>query len=155
MPSNGLRSERDHDRTACSAPSCSTPTFPGAPWPVCPTHLREVYEFAHAVVELRAPARALLPDTRPTPRRDPETGWVYFIRKGDRVKIGWTDYPDGRFKQLQPDEVLAVVHGNRATERMAHAAFATLRIEGEWFRAEPSLVDYARHIGASYARSTG
>lgn len=144
MPNSALRAERDHDRNICSAPDCATRSFPGAPWPICPTHLRQVYEFARPIVDLRLQGHLPTPATEPVPVD--ETGWVYFIQRGDRVKIGWTGWPANRFKQLRPDAVLALVQGSRRDEALAHALFEHLRVDGEWFRVADDLLQFAHDL---------
>jgi hypothetical protein len=66
-------------------------------------------------------------------------GFIYFVRAGDLVKIGWTaGNPWDRLRNLQTSngarlELLATVEGTRADERKLHAAFRALRTHGEWF----------------------
>lgn len=73
---------------------------------------------------------------------------IYFLEasKLDLIKIGFTDGDDAadRIASLQtgsavPLVLLATMPGDLATERAIHLAFADLREQGEWFRAEPKL----------------
>lgn len=64
---------------------------------------------------------------------------VYFIRDGDRIKIGYSANPVQRAKAL-PGQLVTFTDGDRLTESLLHAEFAHLRIEGEWFRAEEPLL---------------
>lgn len=89
--------------------------------------------------------------TSPEPKPDTRTGSVYFVRYRDRVKIGFSINPMDRIKAHPYDEVLAIVPGERVDEKRAHAAFAHLRENGEWFRAEEELLAFARDIGRKVA----
>ena len=70
--------------------------------------------------------------------------YVYFLRVGDRVKIGFSTRPLSRIDTLVtavPDQVDAFVfiRGNERTERALHAEFAEHHTSGEWFRFNPAL----------------
>ena len=77
-----------------------------------------------------------------------EESCLYFIRaQGGPIKIGIAGAPTRRREELQPGNhlQLRLVHwvpGGRPAERLAHDAFAPLRIRGEWFRPEPVLLDF-------------
>jgi hypothetical protein len=63
---------------------------------------------------------------------------LYFIRKGDNVKIGRAKDPANRLKALQtgcPEklELAEVLDGRGYEERVWHKAFANERLHGEWF----------------------
>jgi hypothetical protein len=59
---------------------------------------------------------------------------VYYLRLGERVKIGTTANPRHRFAALWHEEVLAFERGGRALERRRHAEFAVDRLGmSEWF----------------------
>lgn len=63
---------------------------------------------------------------------------VYYIRFGDRVKIGYSSNLAGRLRALPHDEVLATEPGTYALEAARHRQFRELRLTGEWFdHAEP------------------
>ena len=67
---------------------------------------------------------------------------VYFVRRGDEVKIGFTHRLSQRFVQLGSDlTLLGTVPGTYTTERLYHERFAHLRLHGEWFRADQELLD--------------
>lgn len=72
---------------------------------------------------------------------------VYFIRGGAFIKIGKTRDLNARLPGIQtsypePLEVLLAIGGGRNLEKALHQKFASLRAEGEWFRAEPNLLTY-------------
>lgn len=66
----------------------------------------------------------------PRPRLDV----VYYLRLGERVKIGTTTNPRQRFAALPHEEVLAFERGDRRLERRRHLEFAAERGgSSEWF----------------------
>lgn len=67
---------------------------------------------------------------------------VYYMRVGDRVKIGFSTNLTGRIAALAPEEVLAVEPGGRLLEGVRHRQFADLRVTREWFRMEEPLVSH-------------
>lgn len=73
---------------------------------------------------------------------------VYFIRMGDMIKIGYTSDLIRRVQQLSltMGHVLATVPGASFLEQQMHDKFAALREHGEWFRAEPPLLDYIAQL---------
>jgi T5orf172 domain. len=72
----------------------------------------------------------------PPPRIDV----VYYLRLGERVKIGTTFTPRQRFAALPHDEVLAFERGDRLVERARHAEFASDRLgTSEWFALSPAI----------------
>src|SRR5580693_1206330 len=76
----------------------------------------------------------------------PRGGFVYFIRRSDEVKIGFTRSISQRIKSLMsgPDDeliLLGVVSGSYKTEQEYHARFRHLRTHGEWFKAETELLN--------------
>lgn len=73
---------------------------------------------------------------------------VYYIRFGDRVKIGTTTNLRNRLGALPYDEILAVEPGGRDLERARHIEFRRSRIKGEWFRLDTRL---RQHVDALVA----
>ena len=137
---------------------CQHPPIPDAPVAICGKHLRELYEFASDMVTERwdSAVREYVSDLHGTfkpPRavRQPLTGWVYFIRFGDRIKVGFTTNPDRRLKDLPHEEVLGVMEGSRQDEAGWHALLADYRTVGEWFRAEPEVIEHIRQVVARSA----
>jgi hypothetical protein len=72
---------------------------------------------------------------------------VYYVRRGNLVKIGTTTSPHKRFEALLPDEVLAWEPGGKQGEDLRHQQFRHLRVtrRGEYFRRDEAL---DAHIGA-------
>ena len=75
-------------------------------------------------------------------RRGESPHCIYFMRLGNRVKIGTTRDLAKRVVSIQPEEVLAVRPGSFAMEHLIHAQFADLRVSGEWFRLAEPLVGF-------------
>lgn len=79
---------------------------------------------------------------------DPDTwGHTYFVQRGNAIKIGHSAIPKQRISSLQvafaePLEILAIVPNTVVSEAAAHQKFAHLRMTGEWFRAEPELIEF-------------
>jgi hypothetical protein len=69
---------------------------------------------------------------------------VYYIRRGDLIKIGTTTNPVSRFKDLMPDEILAFEPGGPDDEARRHRQFAWCRItkRGEYFRQTTRLLGH-------------
>lgn len=78
----------------------------------------------------------LVDDELPPPRVDV----VYYLRYGDRIKIGTTAQPRRRLSVIWHDELLAFERGDRALEHRRHVLFASERFAGtEWFRRSDAL----------------
>jgi hypothetical protein len=75
------------------------------------------------------------------------SGYVYFAKCLDRVKIGVAKNPATRLKQFQtacpyPVEIVWTCKGGYPKEREFHERFSTLHVNGEWFRLEEGLADF-------------
>lgn len=66
---------------------------------------------------------------------------VYFARRLDRIKIGFSHDVEGRMKALHCT-LLATVPGGRAEEAEMHQRFASGRDTGEWFRPTEELLAF-------------
>lgn len=74
-------------------------------------------------------------------------GFVYFLRMGDAVKIGFATNVKNRIASIQtgcsePTELLKVVPGTDQTELYFHNHFRAYRQKGEWFRLESELAAF-------------
>lgn len=72
---------------------------------------------------------------------------VYYIRIGNRVKIGTSTNLRQRLADLNPEEVMALERGGRTVEMRRHRQFASLRTHGEWFRLEGELAQFIESLG--------
>ncbi|MFJ2719393.1 GIY-YIG nuclease family protein [Streptomyces sp. NPDC087437] len=76
---------------------------------------------------------------------------VYFIRNGNRIKIGTTKSLAGRLNQfgLGRNQVALVLEGDYALEGALHAQFSEHRVDDtEWFRLAPPLLAFSRQCNA-------
>lgn len=71
---------------------------------------------------------------------------IYYIRRGDLIKIGTTTDPARRFTALMPDEILAFEPGDDELETARHRQFGHLWHRAEYFRIAPELLEHARQI---------
>lgn len=124
--------------TTCCWPNCEASV---SEFPLCIRHALDAYRMVNSTIQAVGQA---MRDVEPA--EDSRTGWVYFVRYRDRIKIGYSIDPRTRIQAHPVDEVLAIVPGERIDEKRMHTAFAHLRENGEWFRAEPELLDYARTL---------
>ena len=122
----------------CSHPDCSArpQTRVDFPLPLCAPHLVSVCtEGAKVMASSKG---------RGTPNKlTNHPAVVYYLRFGDRVKIGTTTNMDNRLRDVPHDEVLVMERGGHAMESLRHKQFASDRITGEWFRMSDRLM---RHI---------
>lgn len=99
--------------------------------------IMSIDEAARAAIRPSAP--------RPQPQRragSATVGFVYFIKFGDRIKIGFSRNWQRRVNELPHDEVLGVMHGGISQEQNLHALFSRYRITGEWFEDCEKIRDY-------------
>lgn len=83
-------------------------------------------------------------DSRPV-----RLGYVYFVRAGDAIKIGFSTNSKTRLASLQTSnseqlELLAMMRGTQSDERDLHQQFCHLNLRGEWFRVDEELLDFIR-----------
>ncbi len=99
-----------------------------------------------------------VPETTPTdprevgkidlqkPRRKRRT-FVYFLKDGDKVKIGFSTKPTARMNSIKTHsklEFLAIISGGRQRETALHRKFNRFKVEGtrEWFHIVPAITKY-------------
>lgn len=79
---------------------------------------------------------------------------VYYLRRGDHIKIGYTTDLARRMKVLRPDELLAVEPGNLSLEMGRHHQFASSQVEHpdghEWFDPTPDLLVHIERMRSVY-----
>lgn len=73
---------------------------------------------------------------------------VYYMRIGNRVKIGWSTNLPGRLATINPEELMAVEPGGLAMERCRHRQFEGLHTHGEWFRLTGPLIEHIERLRA-------
>jgi hypothetical protein len=83
------------------------------------------------------------------------TDVVYYLRRNDLIKIGWSGNLKARMRALRPDELLAVEPGCMHIETGRHHQFAEYRLPSgpdgdEWFRPAPELTAHIELIARMY-----
>lgn len=76
------------------------------------------------------------------------SGFIYAIRSGDFVKIGYAADPWKRRSSIRlanphPCEMLGFSPGSRADEKALHSKFSAYHHRGEWFRNEGPVAEFA------------
>ena len=91
---------------------------------------------------------ALAAETKPTH----PSSIVYYVRRGDLIKIGTTKRPHARFVDLLPDEILAFEPGGHRQESMRHRQFSHLRLgaQSEYFDIATELTAHIERTRAEY-----
>lgn len=96
-------------------------------------------------VLLCEPHRDLVISQAPRKRRPAHEPLVYFVRNGNRVKIGWTSNLKVRLTQMSAPagSVVLTFPGERKDEKALHYRFAAARIgRSEWFEATAEIEEY-------------
>jgi hypothetical protein len=70
---------------------------------------------------------------------------VYFAERQGQIKIGISLVPEERCRQLRA-RLLATEPGGRGREWQLHLLFAEHRIDGEWFKPAPELLEHIAHL---------
>lgn len=71
---------------------------------------------------------------------------VYYMRIGNRVKIGYTTNLRNRLNAINPEELVATEQGGPQLEAKRHQQFAQLRVHGEWFRFDGALAEHVKTL---------
>lgn len=77
--------------------------------------------------------------------RGSDRGYVYFMKVGRFVKIGFSTRPATRMQELhvgqsKDADLLFAVRGTRADEKAIHYSLSGCHSRGEWFEATPSVM---------------
>lgn len=80
---------------------------------------------------------------------------VYYMRTGNRIKIGTTVNIVGRIEAVAPEELVTMEHGGYALERKRHKEFDVLRTSREWFKYEDALADHVKWVAARFEADFG
>jgi hypothetical protein len=71
-------------------------------------------------------------------------GWIYFVQKDGRIKIGFSSDPYRRIKRFGPQSVLlGLTEGDTSKERKFHRKFKRHKISGEWFEDHQQIREFA------------
>jgi hypothetical protein len=99
-----------------------------------PEFLAEVYEAA-ATAAADNPADAF----EWARDRYPVCPLVYYLKVGNRIKIGFSAHLDRRLQSLPVEEVLGWEPGDRSLEAHRHRQFREHRTAREWFKDCPEI----------------
>lgn len=116
---------------------CASPSAP----PPRPNILKRRVEARRARREPERPAYKVF--------EDEDSGYVYFVQPlaGGDIKIGFSLHPVTRIVRLQGSSpvrlrCLGVTLGGRRREHEVHTRFHELRVRGEWFKPDETLMAY-------------
>lgn len=84
-------------------------------------------------------------------------GFVYFIRAGDKVKIGFSAKPFMRLSAIQTSHhedlrIMAYIPGTLKFERRLHQMFRALHVRGEWFQFSPEITEFITRYRKVYCK---
>jgi hypothetical protein len=84
-------------------------------------------------------------------------GYIYYLRVGDLIKIGYTLYLEDRMKAYPPNSELLATHpGTRQTERQMHHRFLHLLKQGrEWFIEGDDLMAHIEDVSSKFPLEKG
>ena len=151
-PRNLGAQELGRDAT-CVWDECEDIPYEELAAPLCLNHAKRLTVQVMLLTSGKISHRTKKLDTKQAPAHEPVTtersaryGYVYFVRFADRIKIGYSDDPTARLKNLPHDEILALVPGTMSTEKKYHNMFKDIRITGEWFASHRKLIDFIRTL---------
>lgn len=159
--STGLLAKAAQKTPTCSifdevGDGCALPAFPYSPFPVCEYHIVQAYTFwAELRREQAEDRRAAEEAAKPAPLPPVQvelTSYVYYLRFGDRYKIGVTTCVARRLAALPHDELLALEPGSGQLEKLRHKQFDDTRISRnrEWFTLSPELQAHMKMLVDHY-----
>ena len=101
-----------------------------------------------AFKERQVPLDAYTDEERAEIKEALQYGWVYYLRVGDQVKIGFSTDVRRRLRSYPPgSELLAVEPGEKKLERRRHNEFAEWLVAGrEWFQPSAELLQHTRDL---------
>lgn len=113
--------------------------------------VKAITDIEAKLADERKEARLLRESTWKT-QRWIEPGWVYYLKVGDRIKIGYTQDLEQRMKQYPPhSELLATHPGTQKIEREMHHKFLHLLANGrEWFTVEDELLAHIEKVRTDF-----
>jgi hypothetical protein len=100
------------------------------------------------------------PAAEPSPKRlTNEDGFVYFLRSGARVKIGFSKNPWMRAATPLTGlphgvDAMVMVPGSERDERRLHRELEAFRQRGEWFDVHPKVLE-VMHRAVTFCRTAG
>jgi hypothetical protein len=126
--------------------------------PLCDEHFHETWRLAQDIADqdnIREPTATIErfgEPTRRVPRATSKTGWIYYLRVGDHIKIGYAGRLEQRLRQYPPTAVLLAAHrGTRTDEQVIHSLLTVHRAAGrEWYPASAPVLAFIREAIAKH-----
>lgn len=122
----------------CPDKSCNVVLLPQEVTPIVAQNARDHFESIRL--------RKAIKEEEQIAARAAAKDLVYYIRFGDRIKIGTTKNLKQRMSELPWEEILLVEPGDRSVEQLRHAHFQNMRVLGEWFEYTPILKDHIERL---------
>ncbi|AXH49725.1 hypothetical protein KNT98_gp83 [Gordonia phage Frokostdame] len=159
IPTAGTQPRRPRaGDTECVHPACekAPQSHFSFPIPLCSEHMIQIVTRSSEIMQTLRDERARRTPRQMAPSRRPDSHapLVYYLRFGDRIKIGTSTNLKERLTCIPHDELLATEIGSHGTEHVRHLEFASDRITGEWFHASPRLIAHIEALQSS-TRSEG
>lgn len=113
----------------------------------------EIIDAAVKTGRARHARKHKIPAMQPQPERTAAEGSVvYYIRRGNIIKIGTTVNLRRRMLTLMPDEILAVEPGDATLEQQRHRQFEAQRVDrqSEYFFPSPDLREHIATVRARH-----
>ncbi len=140
---------------------CDLVVEPDAPVSMCQKHLREAYLYVADKLESRIAAvraegreRSAANKAAAELAASEASSVVYYLRFGDRIKIGTSRNLPARLDVVPHDAVLATEPGDHRLERRRHKEFAADRLYREWFAASERLVAHCAMLRQHHGEPT-
>lgn len=140
----------------CHIEHCEKPAHPmmiQAEVPLCSSHARAAYRTVHDMLSAASTDERVA--SASAPKRATRVGWktepgfVYFMRVGPFIKIGWSKDPVSRRKALGGERVLATMPGTQRDEKRLQMQFGSAWSHGEYFNPAPEILDFAESLAAA------
>lgn len=152
--------DTDRNLNHCVVQHCEDePVIASAILPLCEKHVIQGYRELSQYLTTRRQMSSLKPNQLPTPPEEkaPIPGvlgipliedklHVYYMRFGDRVKIGVTGNLPRRLESIPCDELLTVECGGYDVEKARHLEFGHCRVNGEWFDMTPEMKAHIQEV---------
>jgi hypothetical protein len=161
--STGMPRKREHGLTCrwnggCDAHWGVVENLAFADIPLCIAHIHETWRLAQevadatnnraATVEVEVAGKRVR-QPRPTSR----IGWIYYIRVGEHIKVGYaSDLRDRLTNGYPPNaEFLAAHRGTMVDEKVAHSLLYLHRaLRAEWYHPHPDVFAYIEQAKAQH-----
>lgn len=145
-----------HQPAACIWPKC--PKRPGLSYPelpLCDAHIQIVCQRVKAVKDQAlADMDARIAANKAAAKLDREAmpGWIYYVKIGEHIKIGYASRLQARLNAYPPTSALLAAHrGTRDDEAELHRRFKLYRVAGrEWYGDARELRQHIAQVLAEH-----